>query len=255
MNCEISKSLVILFIFYLSNIVYARKKSKRHQFVSNEVIPKWDDTQTNTQNADKQGNEPDDMKRLFEIIQNMSLDIINLRTTIANIKYQNHMIYKQLKKSSPKCPVNAGLQMTEPATTCPYGFIWSKELSLCVQFNRDRITWRIAREKCQTQDSDLIMISNEKTMSYIEEIARKNKNLRHCDFWIGANDEKSENDWRWVSNADPISYTNWNLNEPNNGAGDEHCAMMLWVFNWKWNDARCKHDNACYICEYKSRLH
>lgn len=73
--------------------------------------------------------------------------------------------------------------------------------------------------------------------------------LRHCDFWVGATDQEQEGTWRWVQDNTLVTYANWNHNEPNNGSGDEHCAMMLWVFNWSWNDARCKYDNACYICQ------
>lgn len=73
--------------------------------------------------------------------------------------------------------------------------------------------------------------------------------LRHCDFWIGANDQEVEGQWRWAATRNLLSYTHWNHNEPNNGNGDEHCAVMLWVFNWVWNDARCKYDRACYVCE------
>jgi len=146
--------------------------------------------------------------------------------------------------------------MTEPATRCPYGFVWREDLAKCLQFNGDRVTWRMARERCLAKDADLITIPDEKTMSFIKHFDHKNRDLKQCDFWIGANDEKAENDWRWVSNGDPITYSNWRPNEPNNGGGrnkgdgNEHCAMMLWVFSWAWNDASCKNENACYICEY-----
>ena len=73
--------------------------------------------------------------------------------------------------------------------------------------------------------------------------------LRHCDFWTGASDSNHDGQWRWVGKKTPLSYTNWNHNEPNNGNGDEHCMHMLWVFGWMWNDARCNYDSACFICE------
>jgi hypothetical protein len=75
--------------------------------------------------------------------------------------------------------------------------------------------------------------------------------------------------WYWVDtplsdkhvsgHATPSSsmptYTNWNKGEPNN-AGDnqgddgEQCVEALWVFGWKWNDARCHGPStACYVCQ------
>ena len=84
---------------------------------------------------------------------------------------------------------------------------------------------------------------------------------RHCDFWIGlvrgrggVNGSPSSS-WHWVGdigNARTPSYTNWNVNEPNNANSYEHCTQMLWIFSWRWNDAHCNYGNACYICQAKA---
>jgi len=114
-----NQSLLISFFYILLSMdsINARKKTKRHEVISNEVISSWDDSTSvmgkgvlgkghkanyeemrRRQNLFQEAPDVKDMNKLFDMIQNMSLDVINLKTTIANIKYQNHIIYKQLKK-------------------------------------------------------------------------------------------------------------------------------------------------------------
>lgn len=158
--------------------------------------------------------------------------------------------------------------------TCPDDYVWNKELQSCYKFATDRITWRMAREKCRVQGGDLVSILSDKEQRYIMEKARKSpgenvgeelniewsnglrlvsffSDTRHCDFWAGLTDRETEGDWRWTQGNKQLLYSNWNLDEPNNGSGNEHCMHLLWVFNWAWNDAHCNRDNSCYICQIR----
>ena len=82
---------------------------------------------------------------------------------------------------------------------------------------------------------------------------------RHCDLWVGlvrgrGGVDGSSSSWHWVGdigNARTPSYTNWNVNEPNNANSYEHCTQMLWIFSWRWNDAHCNYGSACYVCQAK----
>jgi len=82
--------------------------------------------------------------------------------------------------------------------------------------------------------------------------------LQNCDYWTAGSDQLEENVWTWnITGAAgersrvnvPVTSHNWNAGEPNNSNGDEHCLLLDWYSDWKWNDASCNKHRACYICE------
>ena len=68
------------------------------------------------------------------------------------------------------------------------------------------------------------------------------------DFWIGANDIGTENDWVWESDNSKLLFSDWHVGEPNRE--DEDCGEIRWQNSvYKWNDKNCENDNTLYICE------
>lgn len=86
------------------------------------------------------------------------------------------------------------------------------------------------------------------------------------DGWIGASDEESEDDWKWVTGPEadtsfwsglgadeggqPVGglFSNWAEGEPNN-AGDEDCAQF-YSNGTGWNDLPCSATLGSYVVEF-----
>lgn len=64
------------------------------------------------------------------------------------------------------------------------------------------------------------------------------------DAWIGLNDLIKEKKFRW-SNKDPVTFTKWAKNEPNN-RGNEDCVHMR--SKGEWNDKECD-VKFHYVCQ------
>ncbi|XP_078380290.1 neurocan core protein-like [Oculina patagonica] len=70
------------------------------------------------------------------------------------------------------------------------------------------------------------------------------KPLRSGSAWIGLN--LKHGSFRWTDGTE-LRYRNWNVGEPNNFKGYEHCAEIF-VNNGKWNDIPCWLKRP-YVCE------
>jgi hypothetical protein len=57
--------------------------------------------------------------------------------------------------------------------------------------------------------------------------------------WLGA--FKWEN-YFWASSGTPLSYTNWNVGEPNNAFSGEYCLSMYQDQGY-WNDLSCSNSD------------
>lgn len=59
-------------------------------------------------------------------------------------------------------------------------------------------------------------------------------------YWIGATDSSTEGAWTWYGESE-LTYTGWAEGEPNNGGGNENCAVIkpsAQQGGW-WNDRPC----------------
>lgn len=66
--------------------------------------------------------------------------------------------------------------------------------------------------------------------------------------WLGASDEASEDDWKWIS-GEAWDYTDWAIGEPN-GETYENCLEYGDYQQW-WNDASCyDHETYFYLVEF-----
>lgn len=64
------------------------------------------------------------------------------------------------------------------------------------------------------------------------------------NLWIGFTDEVSEGTFAWM-NAEPVTYTNWALFEPNDADGEDYTVTNWGIFG-EWNDLPDREDLVRY---------
>eukprot|EP00794_Sanderia_malayensis_P014130 gene14130-biopygen11297 len=110
--------------------------------------------------------------------------------------------------------------------------------------------WLQARQYCLDLKGDLLSTGdwaeNQAVVNFVQ-----STNLAG-DMWIGMNDRRQEGTMEW-SDGSPVTFTNWNEDEPNNTGGNEDCvSMYLNKDGFPWNDAPCQGYTKQFICEIHS---
>lgn len=114
-----------------------------------------------------------------------------------------------------------------------------------------KMTWRDAYQLCEKKGGHLVTISSKNEDEFVSQIQ---KNYSPFDrMWLGATDENSEGNWRWIT-GEAFDYTNWDASEPNNIDDEDY--MMMYKSSGKWNDVCDSTRSGLYsysfICEYDS---
>jgi hypothetical protein len=86
------------------------------------------------------------------------------------------------------------------------------------------MTWTSAKVACENMGGHLVTMNSAAENNFVY--------TTWPSGWIGFTDESVEGTFKWVTN-EPVTYTNWNIGEPNN-AGNEDYAQF--VTGGKWND-------------------
>ena len=115
----------------------------------------------------------------------------------------------------------------------------------------DSVSWQVAKDKCARMGGQLVVIPDKATWDFV-------KGLTKTRVWLGATDEKVENEWVWVDGK-KMTFTSWVPGNPSNTNGREHYLTSSPKFGWNWNDAPKDWDAAKdapvvgYICEWNAR--
>ncbi|CAD7000705.1 unnamed protein product [Ceratitis capitata] len=102
-----------------------------------------------------------------------------------------------------------------------------------------KMNWFQAVHFCRKLDSNLINIASKAEMDAITNFLIAN-GLVNKRFWTSANDLEEEGVYKSISNGQPIAYTKWGDNEPNN-VNNEDCIEITAKNNiFYMNDNDCK---------------
>jgi hypothetical protein len=107
------------------------------------------------------------------------------------------------------------------------------------------ISWDAARAAAQASGGDLAVIDSAQEQSFVESVLTTNV-AATGSYWIGVR-EAAEGVWQ-DANGKGLAYTNWSPGEPDNAAGVENVAAILWTNGatadaaqaarkGRWNDA------------------
>ena len=132
-----------------------------------------------------------------------------------------------VRDDSSACPCNL-----EYSGDSPYLFCESSE------------NWADAQAECEFYDYHLVTINSADENSWVDSTA---DSLSTDKWWVGFNDIDSEGYFVWEDGSS-TTYTNWELDEPNNLDGGEDCVVLNRFVDQTWNDEKCSH-SFYYICE------
>lgn len=104
-----------------------------------------------------------------------------------------------------------------------------------------KLNWYRASENCRKLGGHLWNIETSEEMDEILAIAPAGS------FWTSANCLGRLNNWISSTTGNPMPLLRWNVNEPNNGIGEEYCVN---VYKNGLSDSRCN-ISFYYICEAK----
>ncbi len=129
---------------------------------------------------------------------------------------------------------------------CRFGYEYFKQETFCYRFHRECKTWSEARQVCQQEGGDLIMLK-ESNFNFFRDVARSKSN--ECSHvWVGTTDISSFGQWKWL-NGESISPSLWATTQPDNQQSKEHCGDLQKFYDYKLNDEDCsnKMNSICQI--------
>ncbi|XP_039461157.1 lactose-binding lectin l-2-like [Oreochromis aureus] len=121
--------------------------------------------------------------------------------------------------------------------SCP--MLWWSFNSRCYKYVATHLSWADAELYCLSQGANLVSIHNMEEENFVRSLIR-NFDHEQRPTWIGLSDIHKEGRWMW-SDGSVVGFVNWNAGEPNNVAGNEHCATNNFSSPKKWNDYPCSH--------------
>lgn len=154
----------------------------------------------------------------------------------------------------PKLAVLAVIVALASAHCPPY---WTAYKDSCYQIFNQPMPWEQAQVHCMgfstcegNEVGSLASIGSVAANSFIVSYKKMIEVLGGptARVWIGLNDLAFEGQFEWVNGVN-VTYTNWELNQPNNDQGQENCVAFPGPNSLdQWDDANCI-EALPFVCE------
>nr|XP_014354214.1 PREDICTED: C-type mannose receptor 2-like [Latimeria chalumnae] len=99
---------------------------------------------------------------------------------------------------------------------------------------KENLTWPRAQNYCRTHHKDLVSIHSKEE---VKTLLEKYRDVNVDFLWIGLEKNASKDQWMW-SSGEPVNFTNWGENQPNNAGQREDCVAIEAAATW--------HDYPCH---------
>ncbi|XP_072226477.1 galactose-specific lectin nattectin-like [Leuresthes tenuis] len=121
--------------------------------------------------------------------------------------------------------------------SCP--MFWYSFNGRCYKYVASHMTWGEAELHCVSEETNLVSIHSLEEHNFVTSLI-KNIDPTQGFTWIGLTDVHKEGGWMW-SDGSKVGFTQWDINQPDNAGGHEHCGHTNFGTAFKWNDNMCSH--------------
>ncbi|XP_029976945.1 lactose-binding lectin l-2-like [Salarias fasciatus] len=121
---------------------------------------------------------------------------------------------------------------------------WFNFKDRCYRYVAADKTWADAELYCVSQGANLVSIHSKEEHNFVNWLI-KGLNPQQNYTWIGLSDVHKEGAWIWSdgawmwSDGSRFDFAVWDVGQPDNYQGIEHCGHTNFGKLFQWNDARC----------------
>ncbi|BFZ21807.1 hypothetical protein BsWGS_24846 [Bradybaena similaris] len=142
-------------------------------------------------------------------------------------------------------PLASVVSKTAAQSTSGCQLGWVGFEASCYAFLRQKETWTGAASFCTSLGGYLVTINSKAENDFV---VSKLMNKPFMETWIGANDLLEEGKFRWVSNNEPVVFSDWYRGKANPVSEIENCVEIYAAWGYIWNNVQCVEQKE-FVCE------
>ena len=116
----------------------------------------------------------------------------------------------------------------------------------CFYFAKEsgQVNWFDAQDYCNKLNNNayLAEIKSAQTQALLRDLANQQPDF---NWWLGGTDFFKEGHWRWERTGEPLQFSAWGFNQPDNVDIFGNSEDCLHIFSLKWAGDRSWNDHTC----------